>query len=90
MIPAQWLPSLPPASGDGWLPVYYEVSEASGILCQGEYRVDGDRVWARSTTGSVRFLSREKGLADGPLLGGCCTCWITGCDRPPRRCLAAP
>ena len=34
------------------------------VLRQGEYRVDGARVWARSTTGSVRFLPREKGLAD--------------------------
>jgi hypothetical protein len=30
MIPARWLPSLPPANG--WLPVNYEVSEESGIL----------------------------------------------------------
>jgi hypothetical protein len=43
-IPAQWLPSLPPPA-NGWLPVYYEVSETSGILRQGEYRVDGDRIW---------------------------------------------
>jgi hypothetical protein len=62
VIPPQWLPSLPPPA-NGWLPVYYEVSEASGILRQGEYRVDGDQVWARNEVG-VRFLPREKGLAD--------------------------
>ena len=38
MIPARWLPSLPPPA-NGWLPVHYEVSEDSGILRQGEYRV---------------------------------------------------
>src|SRR3954469_13374209 len=58
MIPAQWLPSLPPPA-NGWVPVYYEVSEASGILRQGEYRVDGDRVWARNDVG-VRFLPRSE------------------------------
>jgi hypothetical protein len=63
MIPAQWLPSLPPPA-DGWLPVYYEVSENSGTLRLGEYRVDGGRVWARHDVGSVRFLPREKDLAD--------------------------
>jgi hypothetical protein len=31
MIPAQWLPSLPPPA-NGWLPVDYELSEVSGIL----------------------------------------------------------
>jgi hypothetical protein len=62
MIPAQWLPDLPPST-NGWLPVYYEVSEDSGILRQGEYRVDGDRVWARNDMG-VRFLPREKGQDD--------------------------
>ena len=41
MIPAQWLPSLPPPA-NGWLPVRYELSEESGILRYGEYRVDGD------------------------------------------------
>jgi hypothetical protein len=62
MIPAQWLPSLPPPA-DGWFAVYYVVSKASGILCQGEYRVDGDRVWARNDMG-VKFLPREKHLDD--------------------------
>ena len=38
MIPAQWLPSLPPPA-NGWLPVHYEVSEDSGILAPG--RVPG-------------------------------------------------
>jgi hypothetical protein len=63
MIAAQWLPSLPPPA-NGWLPVYYEVSENSGILLQGEYRVDGDRVWARNDVGLVTFLPREKDLDD--------------------------
>ena len=63
MIPAQWLPSLPPPA-NGWHPVYYEVSEEGGIpLRQGVYRVDGDRVWARNDVG-VRFLPRERHLAD--------------------------
>ena len=62
MIPDQWLPPLP-LPANGWLPVYYEVSEDSGILRQGEYRVDGERVWARNDVG-VRFLPREKGKAD--------------------------
>ena len=62
MISAQWLPSLPPPA-NGWLPVYYEVSEASGILRQGEYRVDGDRVWARNDAG-VRFLPRSRHRPD--------------------------
>ena len=62
MIPAQWLPSLPPPA-NGWHPVYYEVSEEGGILRQGEYRVDGERVWARNDVG-VRFLPRERHLAD--------------------------
>jgi hypothetical protein len=62
MIPAQWLPSLPPPA-NGWLPVHYEVSEETGTLRQGEYRVDGDRVWARNDVG-VRFLPREKHLDD--------------------------
>jgi hypothetical protein len=43
---------------NGRLPVYYEVNEDSGILRQGEYRVDGDRVWARNDVG-VRFLTRS-------------------------------
>jgi hypothetical protein len=30
------------------LPVFYEVTEASGILRQGEYRIDGYRLMARS------------------------------------------
>ena len=63
MIPAQWLPSLPPASADGWLPVYYEFNEDSGVLRQGEYRVVGDRVWARNAAG-MRFLPRDKDRAD--------------------------
>ena len=62
VIPAQWLPSLPPPA-NGWHAVYYEVSEEGGILRQGEYRVDGDRVWARNDVG-VRFLPRERHLAD--------------------------
>jgi hypothetical protein len=62
MIPSQWLPSLP-SPANGWLPLYYEVSEASGILRQGEYRVDGNRIWARNGAG-VRFLPREKDLDD--------------------------
>ena len=62
MIPAQWLPSLPPPA-NGWQPVHYEVSEESGILRYGEYRVDGDMVWARNDVG-MRFLPREKHLDD--------------------------
>jgi hypothetical protein len=63
MIPAQWLPDLPPPA-NGWQPVYYEVSEDSGVLRQGEYRVGGDRIWARNEVGSVGSLPGEKGLAD--------------------------
>jgi hypothetical protein len=62
MIPAKWLPSLPPPA-NGWLPVHYEVSEESGVLRQGEYRVDGDRVWARNDAG-VRFLPRSRHRPD--------------------------
>jgi hypothetical protein len=64
VIPTQWLPPLPPAPADGWTPVHYELSEDSGILRQGEYRVDGDRVWGRNAAGSVRFLPRSKHLDD--------------------------
>jgi hypothetical protein len=39
------------------------VSEESGILRYGEYRVDGDMVWARNDVG-MRFLPREKHLDD--------------------------
>jgi hypothetical protein len=63
MIPAEWLPPLPPVSDDGWLPVAYELSEESGILRHGEYWVVGDVVWARNDVG-MRFLPREKELAD--------------------------
>jgi hypothetical protein len=63
MIPAQWLPSLPPPA-NGWLPVYYEVSANSGVLRLGEYRVVSDRVWARIAGGSVGFLRREKRRPD--------------------------
>ena len=62
MISAQWLPSLPPPA-NGWLPVYYEASEESGILRRGEYRVDGDRVWACNDAG-MRFLPRDNNRAD--------------------------
>ncbi len=62
MIPVQWLPSLP-SPANGWQPVHYEVSEESGILRYGEYRVDGDMVWARNDVG-MRFLFREKHLDD--------------------------
>ena len=81
MIPAQWLPSLPPPA-NGWRPVYYEVSEEGGILRQGEYRVDGDRVWARNDVG-VRFLPRERAWPTWWSPGGCCACWTTGCDGCP-------
>jgi hypothetical protein len=63
VIPPQWLPSLPPPA-NGWLPVYYEVSANSGVLRLGEYRVDGDRVWARNARGSVRFLPRDRRRSD--------------------------
>jgi hypothetical protein len=63
MIPGRWLPPLPPAPADGWLPVYYELSEESGVLRQGAYRVHGDRGWARNDVG-VRFLPRERDLDD--------------------------
>jgi hypothetical protein len=63
MIPGRWLPPLPPAPADGWLPAYYELSEESGVLRQGAYRVHGDRVWARNDVG-VRFLPRERDLDD--------------------------
>ena len=56
-------PPLPPPA-NGWLPVYYEVSEDSGVLRLGEYRVDGGRVWARNAAGSVRFLPRSEHRAD--------------------------
>jgi hypothetical protein len=59
VIPAQWLPSLPPPA-NGWQPMHYEVSEESGILRQGEYRVDGDMVWARNAAGSVKFVHRDR------------------------------
>jgi hypothetical protein len=62
MIPAQWLPTLP-RPANGWLPLHYELSEESGVLRQGEYRVDGDRVWACNDAG-VRFLPPEKDLDD--------------------------
>jgi hypothetical protein len=39
------------------------LARTAGILRQGKYRVDGDRVWARNDVG-VRFLPREKGQAD--------------------------
>jgi len=62
MIPAQWLPTLPPPA-NGWLPVYYEVSEDSGILRQGEYRVVGNKIWARNDAG-MRFMRRDPHRAD--------------------------
>jgi hypothetical protein len=89
MIPAQWLPPLPEASGDGWLPVYYEFNEHSGVLRQGEYRVVADQVWARNDAG-MRFLPRDKSRADEVVARRCCGSWITGCDRAPRRRLATP
>jgi hypothetical protein len=63
LIPTQWLPSLPPPA-NGWLPVFYEVTEASGILRQGEYRIDGYRLKARSCLidGEVVWCD-EKGVA---------------------------
>jgi hypothetical protein len=64
MIPAQWLPRVPPASEDGWLPVQYELSEESGVLRWGEYWVDGDMVWARNAPGSLRYLPRDPHRAD--------------------------
>jgi hypothetical protein len=77
MIPVQWLPSLPPPA-NGWQPVHYEVSEESGILRYGEYRVDGDMVWARNDVG-MRFLFREKHL-DDVVVARMPACWTTGCD----------
>ena len=50
-----------PAAACEWL--HYELSEESGILCYGEYRVYGDMVWARNDVG-MRFLPREKHLDD--------------------------
>ena len=81
MIPAQWLPSLPPPA-NGWLPAYYEVSEDSGVLRQGEYRVDGDRVWARNDAG-VRFLPRSRHRPDVVVARQMLHSWTTGCDYPP-------
>ena len=63
MIQARWLPPLPSRSEEGWLPVYYEFNEDSGVLRQGEYRIVGDRVWARNDAG-MRFLHRDKSRAD--------------------------
>jgi hypothetical protein len=62
MIPAQWLPPLLPEPADGWMPVYYELSEESGVLRKGEYR-GGDQVWARNAVG-MRFLPRDRHQAD--------------------------
>jgi hypothetical protein len=78
MIPVQWLPSLP-SPANGWQPVHYEVSEESGILRYGEYRVDGDMVWARNDVG-MRFLPRESIWTTWWLPGRCSACWTTGCD----------
>jgi hypothetical protein len=54
-------------SGDWWIaqPVPKAVHEipADGQARQGEYRVDGDGVWARNDVG-VRSLPREKDRAD--------------------------
>ena len=36
--------TIPAAAANGWRPGDYEVSEDSGILRQGEYRVDGEQV----------------------------------------------
>jgi hypothetical protein len=63
-IPARWLPRLPPASEDGWLPVQYEFSEESGILRWGEYQVVADHVWARNVLGGIRSLPRDPHRAD--------------------------
>ena len=85
MIPARWLPSLPPPA-NGWLPVHYEVSEDSGILRQGEYRVVGNKIWARNDAG-MRFM---RGIRIGPtrrLPARCSACWTTGGDGRLRRVL---
>jgi hypothetical protein len=77
MIPAQWLPSLPPPA-NGWLPVYYEVSEASGTYVRAST--------ALTATGSGLATTRGCGSFPGPGIGPmwslparCCTCWTTGC-----------